>query len=504
MSKSVSLSDVPLMPVKQGAGDKTVANKKDVENQNSEVGTVGVWDGVLTIVSMMIGSGIFTSVGTIQKSATSSGWAFVTWIFAAVISICGAFTYAELGAALPQSGGESLYLARGLGQWASFTFDVAALYVMRPLGMFASLYSFAEHLVMGYFLIKTGDITPLKKGDLSVRIAAVIAAIVVGLIGSASYRVANSVQASLTYVKVVALVLISIAGFYNLIKSRTILSDNFNDAFTIAVNKGEQLGLFEKVKRVVLAMNGAMWSLDGWNNLNMIAGKVNNPGKTLPLSIMTAIPSVTGIYMFVILSYYTTLEKTKISDSVTGLHFGRAISANYGGPVIALLVMLSTFSSALSGLLTTIEVANEAYEKGLAPKFLTYVNKSTGSAFYCNAMMVLFGSVIGFLSARNYDAVLTVCSQPIWLFYALTMIAMLNLRVREADLVRPFRVWIIAPVVFFAGCILMIVASLIDEDQQVMSGFSMLAIALIIAVYFIIGIFKKPAAKKTEELQASD
>ena len=84
-------------------------------------------------VGNMVGVGVFTSLGFQLLDIQSGFVILVLWALGGLIALCGAMTYAELGAALPRSGGEYNFLSRifhpavGFASgWTSATIGFAA------------------------------------------------------------------------------------------------------------------------------------------------------------------------------------------------------------------------------------------------------------------------------------------------------------------------------------------------------------------------------------------
>ena len=106
--------------------------------------------GVVMIVSLMIGSGIFTFPGEIHKYANSTGLAMCIWLISGMLALTGALCYAELGTMIPGSGGEAQYLTRGLGPLFTYLFDWTSILILKPgtvALMFRSFSLYAIHLI---------------------------------------------------------------------------------------------------------------------------------------------------------------------------------------------------------------------------------------------------------------------------------------------------------------------------------------------------------------------
>jgi amino acid transporter len=83
--------------------------------------TLGFYDGLGVLISIVIGSGIFASPGVTLERAGSPGAALVSWILGGLLVAIGAFCYAELGAMLPSTGGDFDYLHQAYGKMAAFS-----------------------------------------------------------------------------------------------------------------------------------------------------------------------------------------------------------------------------------------------------------------------------------------------------------------------------------------------------------------------------------------------
>src|SRR5215469_4401680 len=93
---------------------------------------LGPWQATAVVVSTIIGTGIFLVAGPMARSAGSIDLVFVAWLAGTLIALCGMFCFAELGAALPHSGGLFAYFTRGLGPLWGFLFGWADAFLMGP------------------------------------------------------------------------------------------------------------------------------------------------------------------------------------------------------------------------------------------------------------------------------------------------------------------------------------------------------------------------------------
>ena len=83
---------------------------------------LGLWSASAVVVSDIIGTGIFLVTSDMARAVGSAALVFAAWIVGGLIVLCGAFCFAELGAAMPEAGGRYVYLTRGLGPLWGFLF----------------------------------------------------------------------------------------------------------------------------------------------------------------------------------------------------------------------------------------------------------------------------------------------------------------------------------------------------------------------------------------------
>ena len=93
---------------------------------------LGAWAAAAIVVGTMIGTGIFLKPAEMAREAGSTAVVFAAWIVGGVLSMFGALSFAELGAEIPEAGGEYAYLRRGFGPVWGFLFGWTHSIVGRP------------------------------------------------------------------------------------------------------------------------------------------------------------------------------------------------------------------------------------------------------------------------------------------------------------------------------------------------------------------------------------
>lgn len=100
------------MKIRKGAPPKQIRLKRQL----------GLFDSSMVMVGIVIGSGIFVTTGIMAKYIPSAGLILLAWTAGGLLTLAGALTYAELGAAMPEAGGQYVYLREAYGPMAAFLF----------------------------------------------------------------------------------------------------------------------------------------------------------------------------------------------------------------------------------------------------------------------------------------------------------------------------------------------------------------------------------------------
>jgi len=111
---------------------------------------LGLFDSTMLMVGIVLGSGIFITTGIMAQHLPSVWLILAAWMVGGVLTLAGAFAFAELGAAIPEAGGPYVYLRKAYGPLVGFLFGWVTFAVYLT-GAIAGLgVAFAEY--MGYFL----------------------------------------------------------------------------------------------------------------------------------------------------------------------------------------------------------------------------------------------------------------------------------------------------------------------------------------------------------------
>ncbi len=262
---------------------------------------LGLIDSTTLVVGSMIGSGIFIVSADISRQVNSPALLLMTWVATAVLSLIAALSYGELAAAMPQAGGQYVYLREAFGPLSGFLYGWTLFLVIQTGTAAAVAVAFAKFA--GVFvpwisaqnhLIGTG-----KVGLTTQQLVAIAVLGILSAINMRGIRTGAMVQNVFTFAKTAALLGLVAIGFL-LGRNPQALARNFGHFWD-----GADWTL-HAARLVGVAMVGSLFSADAWNNVTFTAGEVRNPRRNLPISLALGV----GIVMSFSISRRTACIST--------------------------------------------------------------------------------------------------------------------------------------------------------------------------------------------------
>ncbi|MCA9267095.1 MAG: amino acid permease, partial [Planctomycetales bacterium] len=231
----------------------------------------GFWDLVAVIVGIVVGTAIFKSPTLVFQNTSSPAQALSLWAIGGGLSLCGAFCYAELATAYPQSGGDYAYLRRAFGSWLGFLFGWAQLTAILTGGVAAMAYAFGDYAVrlLGWS----------ESAAVPLAVTAVVFISALNLLGA---TIGKSMQGLLSVAKVAGLSAVAIAGLFLA-----------GDAQPRTWSEAHEL----QGPGVGLAMVFVLYAFGGWNDAAFVAAEVRGRSRNLPWALFAGIAGITLIYL---------------------------------------------------------------------------------------------------------------------------------------------------------------------------------------------------------------
>ncbi|MDP9160683.1 MAG: amino acid permease [Acidobacteriota bacterium] len=382
------------------------------------------------VVGTIIGSGIFLVPAEMMQAVGSARLVYLAWIVGGMLSFFGALTYAELGAMKPQAGGEYVYIRDAYGPLAGFLYGWTWFVIAKP----ASIATITTGLVR---ILETFSIFGFLKNQListpfSItygQIAAIAATLVISVLNYVGVRRAGHFQLIFTVLKVAIILAIVFIGFSYSGGNWSHFSQSYAGA------KGSIAGF-------MAALVAALWAYDGWNDVNMVAGEIRKPERSIPVALILGVATVGALYMLLNAAVQYVLPADAIagarrpaSDAIALVLGTAGASIVSAGMALSMLVTLN--GTILSGARVPFAMSRDRYFfaklAAVHPRFHTPSAAIAVQASLAVLLLLVGGSFRQFFSLAIFAE---------WLFYMIAGSTIFVFRQREPQAVRPYRVFL--------------------------------------------------------------
>jgi basic amino acid/polyamine antiporter, APA family len=404
----------------------------DPSERSDLVRGLGLWPATAIVIGNTIGTGVFLVSSDMARAVGSAPLVLAAWILGGLIVLFGAFCYAELGAAFPSAGGPYVYLSRGLGPLWGFLFGWMTAFLERPVGMATLAAGFVRFLAFFFPVVAM----PLFKRhfgpyEFIFTTAQPLAALVVVVVTAANYfsvRTGGVIQVLLTSLKIGTIVVIVVGG---------VLLGTKNAGPTTAL--AGPFGL-ATVGALLTALVPAMWAYNGFNDLGDLGEEILRPQKNIPRAILLGLLTVAGLYLAVNVVYFRVLPFAEVARSQ---HVASDVVESSGGSRGAAWLTAAMAVSALGALhVVVLTGARIPYAMARDGVFFHFAGRLNRSFRTPGGALVFLGAVAALLAlSGSYEELYSLFVFAVWIFFALTAVALMRLRRMEPNLVRPYRAW---------------------------------------------------------------
>lgn len=365
------------------------------------------------VVGAVIGTAIFLVPSTILQVNPSPLAAVFLFVFAGVLSYFGALAYAELGAMMPDTGGEYVYLRESWGSLWAFLCGWAYFAVTQTGGIAAIAAGFAA---------LTGSVVPMTPMQAKALAAAMLIALT--LINVAGLRLGASVNNVFTLFKV--------AGLAAMIVAIAFRSGN------VAIDWS--LPHHWSFAQAGIALVPILWAYEGWNMVTFTAGEIRNPQRNLPRALATGLLIVLVVYTVSVWVYLKALPVSAIAgSSAVAADAAVRVLGPVGGTLVTMTMLAAMAGSLNACILTAPRVYFAQALDGLFfSRFGVVHPKFHTPSFALWAQCVW---AVALVWSGSYEALLSYCTFGAWIFYALAVSGVILLRKRRPTAARPFRMW---------------------------------------------------------------
>ena len=425
------------------------------------------------VVGTVIGSGVFLVPSSMIRLVGSVPELFVVWIVAGLLSLFGALTYAELAAAMPEAGGEYVFLTAAYGPFWGYLYGWTQFWVAKS-GSIATLaagfYTYLTIFIPALGLTIATVPLPIGPGGkpLEIHYGQMVAIAVILGLGAVNYlgvRAGGNLQVVVTILKMLLILGVIVVGLFAGSGDFSYLAKHIPSAGGIA-------GFFA-------AMVGALWAYDGWNNVSMVSSEIRDPQRNLPVSLIYGTSAVIVTYILVNVAYFYVLGPAGVAAS--GHVAADMMSKVQGSAAVAAVtvaVLISIFAALNGSILSGSRVPYAMARDGLFFRAAAPIHPRHHTPG--NSILLLCGWSCVVVLSGWFDDLYNFVIFGSWILYLLTAASVFVLRKKAPSMPRPYRVigYPVVPVLFCLVAVALLWSTLLTRPRESLMGLGLMALSV--------------------------
>ena len=420
-------------------------------------------DATMINAGGIIGSGIFMVPATIALLTGSTSLILAVWVFGGLISLFGALSIAELGAAMPRAGGQFVYLNEAYGPVWGYLYGWSCVAVINTASIAAVGVAFSEYLSF-FFPLST----------MGIKSVAILSVILLTIINILDVKSGARAQNIFTLLKIGAIFGIISLGLVMDGGSAENIQPFYPDRPLPAL-----------VGPLGLAMVSVLWTYDGWIFITYVAGEVKNPGRNIPLSLVFCMLIVISIYLLINFVFTYTLGIGAMGTSTLVASDSAFIFLGEKGAVLVSIIILISLLGANNGFILTSARINYAMARNrlffqqaakVHPKF-----KSPANALIIQAVWACALTFSG-----TYNQLITYIIFASWIFYAMSCAAVIILRKKRPEMKRPYKTpgYPYIPIIFILFAVFLTFNTVLEAPRDAAVGAGIILAGLPLYFYW--------------------
>jgi basic amino acid/polyamine antiporter, APA family len=374
---------------------------------------LGLLDATLIVIGIVIGSGIFLLPNLIARSLPSGSAIIGVWVVAGVLSYFGALAYAELGAMMPHTGGQYVYLREAYGELCGFLCGWVFVLAVVPGGI--------AFLATG-FSIYLAHFVPLSPGLRIIVSLALVA--VLSAINYTGVREGAWVQRIFTVAKIGGLVLLIGGALFSPSVARP----------------AEPVVRTISYSGIGIAMAAVLMAYNGWSYVSFIAGEVTHPHRNLPRSLVLGMTAVMLLYVSANVAYMNVMTVPEIAAAErVGASVAERIAGPGGASALSAVVLLSIIGAINGNIMTGARIPFAQARDGLFFSRFGHIHPRFRTPSFAIGVQALWSGVL--IVTGSYETLADYSILSAWVFYTMSVAAVWVLRRKLPDAPRPYRMW---------------------------------------------------------------
>ncbi len=419
---------------------------------------VGFVGSTAIVVGTIIGSGIFLVPHDVAQQVSSARDLMLVWIVGGILSLGGALSLAELGAATPDAGGVYVYLRQAYGKLFSFLYGWAALLVIES-GSIATL--------AVAFSIYAAAFVPLSAWEQKFISASVIA--ILSTVNILGVRKGAAVQTIFMVAKLAGLAIIMGLAFFRTVTPLAATAPLPTPSTTFS-----SFGI---------ALIGVLWAYQGWHMLSYAAGEVRDPSRVLPRSYLVGTTVIVAVYLAANLAYLRVLPLAALAQHQRVAAEAMTLLAGPAGSAfVSALILCSIFGALNGNVLGGARVYFAMARDGVFFKSVGRIHPKFETPAVAIVVQGIWSAALA--ASGTYKQLYTYVIFTGWIFYGAAVVAVIVARRKQPELPRPYRVWgyPAMPIAFALASLVIVASTLVGSPKE--SGIGLVLVLAGVPIYF--------------------
>jgi APA family basic amino acid/polyamine antiporter len=461
---------------------------KKHHNKTELIRGLGLIASIMLVAGSMIGSGIFRKPATMAGQLLSPELLLIVWIAAGLVTFIGALANAEVAGMINSTGGQYVYFRYMYGDFLAFLYGWAIFAVIQTGSQAAIAYVFGEYtgyfinfgqlppewLAFHIYIPMVGEIHPFF--EYGPKLTAILCILFLTGINYTGIIFGGLVQTLVTFIKIGSIVLLS---FLLLAFGSGSLQNVYNGFQSFPQISGSFLSV------IGLALAGAFWAYDGWNNVTFVSGEVKNPSRNVPLGLLFGTLIVIVVYVLINVAYLYILPVNEMAQSkLVAATATERIFGSAGASIISIAVIISAFGALNGSLLSTARVHFAMARDKLFFSSMGKIHPRFGTPHISLVIQGLWSCIL--VLSGTFDTITDYVIFASWLFYMLGAFGVFILRKKMPHQPRPYKVWghPYTTLLFVIFSFFFLINSIISDSEDAAMGTLLIVAGLPVYYYW--------------------
>ena len=433
------------------------------------------FDLTMIVISLVIGMGIFATPSEVAVKAGTAWIFFGAWIFGGIVSLCGALTFAEIGARFPATG--------GFYKVFSYCYNPAFAFMINWVLVISNAASVAAVALIGADYMRPFLLPASLQSDLGTKIITITSVLILYFINFLGIKMSARTQSVLIIFKI-AMILLIISTVFK------------NNAVLPAVAAAPYTG--SAVTAFGLSLVAVFFTYGGYQQTINFGGDIINAKTNIPKAVFFGIGVILVLYLSINYAYFHIL-------GIGGLQHTPALAAKMvsvifgdtGYKIVSVMIFLSVLAYVNVNVLSNPRVYYAMAEDGILPDIFKRVNPRTqvqefGMSFFVAAIIVILFFVATFSQMLKY----VMFFDTIGLSMAAVAIFILRKKTKHLDGTGIYTIkWFpLIPVIFIAAYWFVTANIFITFTENPYAALICLAAYAVGLLIYYIGVRKKAAS----------